>query len=329
MAEPVDRGSVDGRLWPWVVLLMLAMVGVPAAITLHTVRSPGTLQVPAPDPTPHGYTVSLLLFVVPIVVISAWFAWRRELRLPRRAVTSTLGLLVPVGFGLDFFFANRFFVFRNPGATLSIGAPALGGPVPLEEYLFYLTGFTAVLLIYVWLDEYWLAAYNVPDYAARASAMPRLVRFHPASLLAALALVILAVAYKKALSDSPEGFPGYFAFLVVVAFAPAAGLFASARAFVNWRAFSLTLFLIVLVSLVWEVTLAIPYGWWGYERRQMTGLRVGAWSELPIEAVCVWLAVTYATVIVYETVKLWRASGKPPMAAFFGSPIVPRRRSGS
>jgi hypothetical protein len=66
---------------------------------------------------------------------------------------------VPFGCATDFFFASRFFVFENPGATLGISAPALNKPVPVEEYIFYLTGFIAVLLIYLWLDEYWLAKY--------------------------------------------------------------------------------------------------------------------------------------------------------------------------
>lgn len=80
----------------------------------------------------------------------------------------------------------------------------------------------------------------------------------------------------------------------------------------------MTLVIIVLVSLIWEATLAVPYGWWGYQSRQMVGLRVGAWSGLPIEAVGLWVAVTYATVIVFEITKLWLASGKPVKAAFLG-----------
>ena len=153
MARPVDPNAP--RPSPWAVVIMLALVSVPAALTLRTVRAPGTLQIPDGNPSPLGYTVSLLLFLVPIAVIATWFMRRREPRVPKKAFLSTLALLVPVGFGLDFFFANRFFVFPNRGATLGIGAPALGGPVPVEEYVFYLTGFMAVLLIYVWLDEYW------------------------------------------------------------------------------------------------------------------------------------------------------------------------------
>jgi hypothetical protein len=78
--------------------------------------------------------------------------------------------------------------------------------------------------------------------------------------------------------------------------------------FINWRAFAFTLTWIVLVSLVWEATLALPYGWWGYHDDAMMGVFVGAWSDLPLEAVLVWLAVTFTTVIIFEAVKIWLAS---------------------
>jgi hypothetical protein len=48
------------------------------------------------------------------------------------------------------------------------------------------------------------------------------------------------------------------------------------------------------------------------------GLRIGAWAGLPIEAVCVWIAVTFGTVIVFEVVKIWQASEKPAREAFLG-----------
>jgi hypothetical protein len=40
----------------------------------------------------------------------------------------------------------------------------------------------------------------------------------------------------------------------------------------------------------------------------MMGVFVGAWSDLPLEAVLVWLAVTFTTVIIFEAVKIWLAS---------------------
>jgi len=41
----------------------------------------------------------------------------------------------------------------------------------------------------------------------------------------------------------------------------------------------------------------------------MVGLFVGAWSGLPVEEVVVWVAVTWATVIVYEVMKAWVRGG--------------------
>jgi len=297
---------------------MLAMVALPAGITLHAIRVTATPVVSSPNPTPYGYTLSLLLFLVPIVVIGLWFLPSEGVRISQRAFWQTIAILVPFGFGLDFLFANRFFVFRNSGATLGIGAPALGGSIPVEEYLFYFTGFVAILLIYVWLDEYWLAAYNIPDYSEKAKPIQRLLRFHPSSLAAGIALIALAIIYKKVRAASPDGFPYYFTVLVIGGLIPSASFFPTARPFINWRAFSLTLFMILLISLFWEATMAVPYGWWGYQPKQMMGLLIGAWAGLPIEAVTVWIAVTYATTIVFEIVKVWQASGKSARHAFLG-----------
>jgi hypothetical protein len=55
-------------------------------------------------------------------------------------------------------------------------------------------------------------------------------------------------------------------FLIAGGIVPAVSFFASARSFINWRALSLTLFMILLISMFWEATLAVPYGWWGYQR---------------------------------------------------------------
>jgi hypothetical protein len=316
----------------WIVFALLIIVVVPAAITLQAIRSPGKLQIPNANPTPHGYTWSLLLFIVPIVVITFWFLRLEGVQVPRRAFWRTLGVLVPFGFGLDFFFAHSFFVFPNSGATLGIGAPALGKWVPIEEYIFYIAGFVAVLLIYIWLDEYWLLAYNLRDYPGEAKQISRLVQFHPTSAVLALILILTAVIYKKMLSSDQEGFPGYFTFLVCVGLVPAASFFPIAKRFINWRALSLTLFFMLLVSLLWEATLAMPYQWWGYQPRQMIGISIGAWYGLPVEAIGVWIAVTYATAMVFEIFKLWQASGKPARHAFLGAKTVRptiRRAAGS
>jgi hypothetical protein len=288
----------------WLVMAMLLLIVIPAGITLHRVRTPATIVLSSANPTPHGYTWSLLLFLFPIAVIGGWFLPQERLRIPKRAFGLTLALLVPVGFALDFFFANTFFTYRNPGATLGIHAPAIGGAIPIEEYLFYFTGFLAVLLLYVWTGEFWLAAYAVADPHSEAKKIRRMLSFHPESLVAGLALIAAAILYKKFLSPVPAGLPGYFIALAAGSTVPSIALFPAARNFVHWRALSLTLFMILLISLFWEATLAVPYGWWGYRPEQMMGLFIGAWAGLPIEAVLVWISVTYTTAIVYEVLKI-------------------------
>jgi hypothetical protein len=307
----------------WIVVAMVAIIAIPVGITLHTVHDPATIRISSSNPTPFGYSWSLLLFVIPILVIGVWFLPSEQVQIPKRAFWRTIWILVPIGFGLDFFFAHRFFEFKNSGATVGIAAPAIGGGVPVEEYIFYFTGFLAVLLIYVWLDEYWLRNYNVSDYKDAQRQIDRLLKLHPASLIVGLVLIAIAIWYKKLHSPSPQGFPGHFTVLVLGGVVPSASLFHTARRFINWRAFSLTIFMILLISLFWEATLAVPYQWWGYQQEEMMGISIGAWAGLPIEAVLVWIAVTYGTTIVYEIIKVWQASGKSAKSAFFGRSSQP------
>jgi len=134
-----------------------------------------------------------------------------------------------------------------------------------------------------------------------------------------VALIAVAVFYKRWFSSVLAGWPGYFIVLVAGGLIPSASFYPVARRFINWRALSLTMFFVLLVSLLWEATLALPYGWWNYQHGAMMGVFIGAWSGLPVEAVLVWLAVTYGTVILFEVVKVWQASGRRAKQAFLGS----------
>jgi hypothetical protein len=321
MSAPRSHGLPSPTICALIVVAMLAMIVVPAAITLQTVRVPGPPIPLNQSSTPYGYTVSLLLFIVPIVAIGGWFLPSEGLHIPRRAFWWTIAILVPLGFVLDLVFAQWFFDYQNAGATLGIHAFAFGKPVPVEEYIFYLTGFLADLLLYVWLGEFWVAAYNVIDYPGEARKMRRLLRFHPTSLILAVGLIAAAWIYKKyfAAAEDQAGFPGYFTFLVLGALVPAVSFFPVARRFINWRALSLTLLFMVLVSLVWEATLAVPYNWWNFQPRQMMGLFIGAWARLPIEEICVWIAITYATVIVFEVIKVVIASERSVRETLVGA----------
>ena len=317
-SAPRSQGSPSPTIAAGIVLGMLAMMIIPAILALRSVRIPAILEV-QPDASPHGYTWSLLLFIVPILVITVWFLRTEELEIPQRAFWRTIGILVPTGCLLDVICAQWFFYYPHPRSTLGILAPALGHWVPIEEYVFYLTGFIMILLLYVWLGEYWLAAYTVEDYRGQSRALPKLLQFHPMSLVVGVVLIAAAIIYKKFFSAVEAGLPGYFIVLVAGGLIPSVSLYPVTRRFINWRALSLTMFFILLISMLWEATLALPYGWWNYQHHAMLGLFIGAWSDLPIEAVLVWLAVTYGTVILFEAVKIWQASGRRAREMFLGN----------
>ena len=131
-------------------------------------------------------------------------------------------------------------------------------------------------------------------------------------------LVVAGVAYKHFVAREP-GFPGYFSFLVLGALLPSACLLPEALPMINWRALSFTVLVILLTSLLWEATLALPYGWWGFQHRQMVGLYITAWYGLPVEEVVVWLAASYQTAIVYEILRRWKSSGRSLGHALFGA----------
>ena len=304
----LGASTMDAPRTPWtdakVCAGLILTLTVAAIITLRSVVVPQSVVPVAKDPTPLGYTRSLSLFLLPVAVLAWWFLRHPAYRLQRRAFGIALAGLTPLGFLLDILFGTTFFTFANRAATLGVAVPVVGGSVPVEEFLFYALGFLAMLLLYIWCDEYWFGAYRVPDYAAATRGLGRVVRFHAPSLLIGLVLVIAGVVYKRGFSGTPGAVPGYFLFLVATAVVPSMLLFPTAMPLINWRALSFTYFLLQLVSLLWEATLAAPYQWWGYRREQMLGLTLAAWCDLPIEAVVVWMASTYATVIGYEVAKI-------------------------
>jgi hypothetical protein len=298
------------------VIAIVMMIAVPATFALLTVNVPPSVDA-APPITPFGFTMSLLLFLVPILAISFWFLPKEGVRVSHRSFFRTIAFLFPLLIVIDFLFTRNFFVFPNSGATLRIAAPALGGGVPVEQYLYHVAGVVAALITYIWLDEYWFAEYSVPGDATTRTDFDRLLHFHPRSALLGIALLAGAFAFRMFFVSTP-GFPGYFLALVVVALGPSMALFSSALPVVNWRAFGFTLVLMLLINLLLEATLAMPYGWWGFRDSQMIGIYITAWSRLPIEEVFVWCAFTYSTVLVYEIIRRWQSSGKRAMHAFLG-----------
>jgi hypothetical protein len=128
MQTPRPHGSPSSTVAAGIVVAMLAMLVFPAAIALHSVRFPSKLVATNPNPSPHGYTWSLTLFLVPIIVTAFWFLPSERLDIPPKAFWRTIFVLVPLGWLLEFICAQWFFQFPSPDSTLGIPAPALGKP---------------------------------------------------------------------------------------------------------------------------------------------------------------------------------------------------------
>lgn len=305
MSAPVSKRKVA-----WVLAGLISAFILPAVLTLMTVEEPRPFVPVHDNPTPYGYTVSLSLFLVPALVLGIWYKYAPLDSLTRKGFLWTLLLLPPLGFLLDFLFGHLFFTFVNKDATLGILIPVLGGEsVPVEEVVFYVSGVAAALLLYLWTDWYWLKAYQVPfdEQEIARRGVDRVIRLHWPSFIIGAAAVLVAVAFKKCCSEAPEGFPGYFTFLVFLAVAPSMVLYPTAAPFINWRALSFTYFVLLFVSLLWEATLGVPYQWWGYKNEQMLGIFVDAWANLPAEEPTLWMTISFTTIIAYQSIKVFIA----------------------
>src|SRR6266567_2180067 len=106
MAEQIPSPSPRASFL--LIVGILVMIAIPAALTLHTARIAPAIDSSAQNVTHYGYTVSLLLFIVPILAISIWFLPNAGVHVSRRSFWRTIGILFPLGVILDFFFA-RFF----------------------------------------------------------------------------------------------------------------------------------------------------------------------------------------------------------------------------
>jgi hypothetical protein len=294
----------------WVVAVIAAVGILPAFLTLRTVVHPYKLVATSANPTPLGYTWSLSLWIVPVVAIALWLHASPKYNLPQRTFWITVLSLSGLGVVLDLAFGNAFFTFPNKGAVLGYyvwGYDLHSGQwvknIPIEEFGFYLFGIAAALLLYIWSDIYWFGRYVTPgDLLLERRAIRPKIQLHWPSALTGVALLVAAILYKR--STGQPGFPGYFAFLLAVAFIPGTLLLGSVSPFINWRAYSFVALAMFTISMLWEATAAVPYEWWGYRPEMMIGIFINAWAGVPIEEPFLWMLVTFTTVIVFEAVHL-------------------------
>jgi hypothetical protein len=249
-----------------------------------------------------GYTVSLLMWVLPIIAMTVFFIQHRVLTREKIfALLATILALSSIGFVLDLIFAHCFFTFENTKAVCGITICQ----IPIEEFVFYITGFWFILFVYVFCDEWFLLKYNVPDdeYARYRSELEHKLILHFKSLWLAIIFIALGTICKRLINPAGEFIPGYFTFLVITAYMPMFLFYGITRLFINWQAFFFTMQLTMFVSVIWEVTLAIPGKYWGYQHGAMLGIFIKHWFGLPLEAVTVWIFCTLI-IPVYEFVKI-------------------------
>jgi hypothetical protein len=296
------------RFWLNLGWLVVLVSTVAAALTLDAV---GRLT----------YFTSLVLWGIPILYLYPVFRMltangtgRR-----RRALRWTAATIVGLGIVLDFLLGHltlRFSGCESPGgAQYVLCLPAVGGRVPLEEVLFYAMGPLAIVLVYACADERWLSKYNPVDDLLNL----KLIQPSPRLMIVAAVAAVAAVILWRVNGT----FPTYFAFLAAGALLPAIFLYRAIGNLTNWPAFAVTTLYVILTSVIWEVTLAIPRQWWGYQPSGMIGVTIAAWSRgdaiFPIEAAVVWIFAPFASVLTYEFAKALTHHPLPTKTALFGS----------
>jgi hypothetical protein len=305
MFESVKKSVREGPL-DWVLAIVLSWV-----IPLRLV---GNAEV--------TYATSLVLWIVPILLLlPRFFAETDPGGRRRRAFTWSVLYIAVGGAVLDLVFGALILDF--PGKYL-LRVCALGGTIPIEELIFYLTGGIAIVLVYAWADEHWMRKYNVRGRGASAQLTHgRLIDVSPQTIGVSVGLMLLGIALKLIFSKS-GWLPYYYTFLLCVAFIPAILLWRAVSPFVNWRAFSFAAIYVLLTACIWEITLGLPKGWWGYQDRAMIGRFIDDWkgpySRYPIEALIVWFVVTFSCVLTYEAVKAYHYAPRKGIGGkLFGS----------
>src|ERR1044071_4571265 len=175
-------------------------------------------------------------------------------------------------------------------------------------------GPVAMVLVYACADELWLSRYNPKEDLFDL----RLIRLSPALAMAAAGVAVAALIIWRVNGN----FPTYFVFLAGGALLPAMFLYRTIGNLTNWPAFAVTTLYVIITSLIWEVTLAIPRQWWGYEPSGMMGLTIAAWSRgeaiFPVEAAVVWLFAPVSTILIYEFAKALTHHPRTTRVALFG-----------
>jgi len=262
---------------------------------------------------PSTYFTSLWFWLVPVVFLLPRFYMSTDAGGRRRkAFWITVGFIFLAGIVLDFVLGRWILRFDDVTPNVYVWRlPAWGAGIPIEEVLFYLLGGMAILLVYIWADEYWMHAYNVRQRRWNQELFGdafRLIEFSGPALAVGVLLLLFGVAAKWYLGHGAWPPPYYFTFIVAAALVPAMAVYRPLQRVVNWRAFSFTCLYVLVTSCIWEVSLGIAEGWWWYQAPPaVIGWTIAPFGRLdrfyPIEALLVWLVISFDAILAYEFLK--------------------------
>lgn len=294
-----------------VILLTIFLLILTFYIPIATIETE-VLPLKNPD-SQLGYFWSNVIWILPALALGIYCKrYAIKIGTPKPFLIS-ITVLPLQGLLLDIIFAHRFFTFPNLDATIGISFPGFSFeywnfsvPLPIEEAIFYVGGFLYALMTYLFCRDYWLSRYTPETEVQGVNQGPSLTRLPIVKSLSWLiGLSLLGFLAKYLLSQGQSGWvPEYYLFILFLGLGPVFLFSQFVKSRINWQALSMTIAVTVALSVMWEVTMAIPYGWWGYRPEVMIGLFIKPWYQLPIEAVFVWIIVSFNTVFCYEYIEM-------------------------
>src|SRR5436853_5665205 len=183
------------------------------------------------------YFKSLFFWLVPVVLLLPRLYHETE---PggrrRRAFWYTVAFIFLAGCFLDFILGGWILSF-DPAPGVYIWRFPFGQRIPIEEVLFYLLGGMAIMLVYLWADEYWMKKYNVRQRRWNQEIFGddyKLVKNSRGAIVVALAMIALGMLLNWRFGHGAWPPPYYFSFLVIAAIASAIVFYRSLEYLVNW-----------------------------------------------------------------------------------------------
>jgi hypothetical protein len=258
------------------------------------------------------YFKSLFFWLVPVILLLPRLYHETDKGgRRRRAFWLTVAFIFLSGCFLDFILGQWILAFDPAQGVYIYRIPSWGQGVPIEEVFFYLLGGMAIVLVYFWADEYWMKAYNVRQRRWNDELFGgdfKLVQISKTAIILTIALFVAGLIVKAQLGHGAWPPPYYYTFLVLAALVPAVIIYRGVNDLVNWRAFSFTCLYVLVTSCVWEVTLGIARKWWWYQGPPaVMGWYIPAFGHperpYPMEALVVWLVVSFDTILAYEFIK--------------------------